>query len=159
MLVHLNHGKLYVCTGLCSVRLAAGGEGKGRKRHKTEGEEEEGEVDMWMLIKWGRLAGYLGLLGDIQKVVPCSDADKPVGSCGAWRGVCYKQRDTSVYMLLHTHIHTQIYIYLIYTTINLLRLLQYICQINWWERVRDTDSVLVTWVICSCCGQVHCYST
>lgn len=30
----------------------------------------------------------LSLLGDIQKVVPCSDADKPVGSCGAWRGVC-----------------------------------------------------------------------
>lgn len=53
------------------------------------------------------LTGYLSLLGDIQKVVPCSDADKPGGSCGAWRGVCYKQRDTSVYMLLHTDIHTQ----------------------------------------------------
>lgn len=54
------------------------------------------------------VAGYLSLLGDIQKVVPCSDADKPVGSCGAWRGVCYKQRETSVYMLLHTHIHTEL---------------------------------------------------
>lgn len=67
-----------------------------------------------MLIKlWGGgggvlLTGYLSLLGDIQKVVPCSDADKPVGSCGAWRGVCYKQRETSVYMLLHTHIHTEL---------------------------------------------------
>lgn len=54
------------------------------------------------------MAGYLSLLGDIQKVVPCSDADKPVGSCGAWRGVCYKQKETSVYMLLHTHIHTEL---------------------------------------------------
>lgn len=54
------------------------------------------------------MAGYLSLLGDIQKVVPCSDADKPVGSCGAWRGVCYKQRETSVYMLLPTHIHTEL---------------------------------------------------
>lgn len=80
---------------------------KGKKKNQQK-PEEEGEVDGLMLIKWGRLAGYLSLLGDIQKVVPCSDADKPVGSCGAWRGVCYKQRETSVYTLLHTHMHTEL---------------------------------------------------
>lgn len=52
--------------------------------------------------------GYLSLLGDIQKVVPCSDADKPVGSCGAWRGVCYKERDKCVHAFTHTHIHTDL---------------------------------------------------
>lgn len=59
-----------------------------------------------MANKSGKEVGYLSLLGDIQKVVPCSDADKPVGSCGAWRGVCYnRKRQVCTCFYIHTHTH------------------------------------------------------
>lgn len=63
--------------------------------------------------------GYLSLLGDIQKVVPCSDADKPVGSCGAWRGVCYNRKRqvcTCFYIYTHTKL-TLVYLLRIYLKI------------------------------------------
>lgn len=57
-----------------------------------------------MANKPGKEVGYLSLLGDIQKVVPCSDADKPVGSCGAWRGVCYnRKRQVCTCFYIYTH--------------------------------------------------------
>lgn len=60
-----------------------------------------------LMNKRGKEVGYLSLLGDIQKVVPCSDADKPVGSCGAWRGVCYNRKRqvcTCFYIYTHTNL-------------------------------------------------------
>lgn len=67
-------------------------------------EEERNTMGVLTANKRGKEVGYLSLLGDIQKVVPCSDADKPVGSCGAWRGVCYnRKRQVCTCFYIYTH--------------------------------------------------------
>jgi len=73
------------------------------------------------------------------------------------------KRETSVYMLLHTHIHTELQV-----ESDALSIVIYIlthcrthhCHSSYWEQtvmVRDTDVLLVTRVICLCCGQVLCF--
>lgn len=82
----------------------------------NKSEEERNAVGVLMANKRGKEVGYLSLLGDIQKVVPCSDADKPVGSCGAWRGVCYNRKRqvcTCFYIYTHTKL-TLVFLLLIY---------------------------------------------